>query len=75
MKKDANIISSYELDDEKKDTLTRYALEKMLKDIKAMLTQKETDSYRKLISIGITVIGTLATTMLGLLIYIAKLGH
>jgi hypothetical protein len=47
----------------------------MLKDIKAMLAQKETESYRKLISIGITVIGTLTTTMLGLLIYIAKLGH
>lgn len=50
-------------------------VETMLKDIKAMLAQKETESYRKLISIGITVIGTLATTMLGLLIYISKLGH
>lgn len=50
-------------------------VETMLKDIKAMLVQKETESYRKLISIGITVIGTLATTMLGLLIYVAKLGH
>jgi chromosome segregation ATPase len=50
-------------------------VETMLKDIKAMLAQKETESYRKLISIGITVIGTLTTTMLGLLIYIAKLGH
>ncbi len=39
MKKDANIISSYELDDEKKDSITRYALEKMLKDIKAALTK------------------------------------
>ena len=55
------------------DRLTQ--VETVLQEIKAMLAQKETDSYRKLISIGITVIGTLATTMLGLLIYIAKLGH
>lgn len=62
---------------EKMDTLEARLdnVEAVLKDIKAMLAQKETDSYRKLISIGITVIGTLTTTMLGLLIYIAKLGH
>ena len=39
MKKEASIISAYELDDEKKDSITRYALEKMLKDIKAALTK------------------------------------
>ena len=39
MKIDANIISVYELDDEKKDSITRYALEKMLKEIKAALTK------------------------------------
>ena len=39
MKKDINLISTYELDDEKKDSITRYALEKMLKDIKATLTK------------------------------------
>ena len=39
MKKDVNVISTYELDDEKKDSITRYALEKMLKDIKAALTK------------------------------------
>jgi hypothetical protein len=39
MKKDINLISLYELDDEKKDSITRYALEKMLKDIKAALTK------------------------------------
>lgn len=50
-------------------------VETVLKEIKGMLAQKETDGYRKMISIGITVIGTLTTTMLGLLIYIAKLGH
>ena len=37
MKKDINVISTYELDDEKKDSITRYALERMLKDIKAAL--------------------------------------
>jgi len=39
MKKDINLISTYELDDEKKDFITRYALEKMLKDIKAALSK------------------------------------
>ena len=39
MKKDVNLISTYELDDEKKDSITRYALEKMLKEIKAALTK------------------------------------
>ena len=39
MKKDANVISVHELDDEKKDSITRYALEKMLKDIKAAMTK------------------------------------
>ena len=47
-------------------------VETVLKEIKAMLAQKETEGYRRLISIGVTVIGTLATTMLGLLIYVAK---
>lgn len=37
MKKDANIISTYELDADKKDTITRYALEKMFREIKAEL--------------------------------------
>ena len=37
MKKDVNVISTYELDDDKKDSITRYALERMLKDIKAAL--------------------------------------
>jgi hypothetical protein len=37
MKKDANIISTYELDGEKKDTITRYTLEKLLREIKAEL--------------------------------------
>lgn len=36
MIKDTN-IAIYELDDEKKQTVTRYTLEKMLKEIKAAL--------------------------------------
>lgn len=39
MKKDVNIISIHELDDEKKDSVTRYALEKMLKEIRVALTK------------------------------------
>jgi len=37
MKKDANIISTYELDADKKDNITRYSLEKLLREIKAEL--------------------------------------
>ena len=36
MKKDQP-LATYDFDDEKKDQLTRYTLEKMLKDIKALL--------------------------------------
>jgi chromosome segregation ATPase len=49
-------------------------VEAVLKDIKAMLAQAETQAYRKLIGIGITVIGTLLTTLLGLVVYIYKHG-
>jgi len=37
MKKDTNIISTNELDYEKKNNVTMYAIEKMLKEIKAEL--------------------------------------
>ena len=37
MKKDANILSTYELDADKKDNITRYTLEKILKEIKVEL--------------------------------------
>lgn len=40
MKKDANIISTYELDADKKDNITRYALEKLLKEIKTELNKQ-----------------------------------
>jgi dsDNA-binding SOS-regulon protein len=54
------------------DRLT--GVEQVLKEIKSMLTQKETETYKKMIGIGITLIGTLLTTLLGLIIYIAKHG-
>jgi hypothetical protein len=49
-------------------------VESVLREIKSMLTQKETEAYKKLIGIGIGVIGTLLTTLLGLILYIAKHG-
>jgi len=49
-------------------------VEKVLKEIKSMLTEKETQAYKKLIGIGIGIIGTLLTTLLGLVLYIAKHG-
>lgn len=48
------------------------SVESMLKDIKSMLQEKETQAYRKLISLGITLIGSLVTTMIGLVLYIMK---
>ena len=47
-------------------------VESMLKEIKSMLQEKETQAYKKLISLGITVIGSLLTTLIGLVMYIMK---
>ena len=47
-------------------------VEGMLSDIKKMLVDKETQAYRKLISIGITVIGSLITALLGMVVYMLK---
>ena len=47
-------------------------VESMLGDIKKMLVDKETQAYRKLISIGITVIGSLVTALLGMVVYMLK---
>ena len=47
-------------------------IEATLVEIKGILTQKETEAYRKLISIGIAVIGTLSTTLIGLVLYVAR---
>lgn len=50
------------------------SVELVLKEIKNMLQEKETQAYKKLISIGITVIGSLLTALLSLVLYIAKSG-
>ena len=47
-------------------------IEATLTEIKSILTDKETQAYRKLISIGVASIGTLLTTLVGLVIYIAR---
>lgn len=47
-------------------------IEATLTEIKGILTIKETQAYRKLISIAITVIGALSTTIVGLVLYVAK---
>jgi phage shock protein A len=49
-------------------------VETVLKEIKAMLAQAETQAYKKVISIGITVIGALLSTLLGLVLYLYKHG-
>ena len=47
-------------------------VEEMLEEIKSMLQEKETQAYKKLISLGITVIGSLMTALIGLVLYIIK---
>jgi uncharacterized protein YlxW (UPF0749 family) len=55
---------------------TRLAkVETIVSDIKNMLVEKETMAYRKLIGIGIGIIGSLITALLGLVTYIIKTGH
>jgi pheromone shutdown protein TraB len=55
------------------DRLTN--LEVMVKQIKDMLVEKENSAYKKLLSIGFTIIGSLLTTLLGLGIYFMKMPH
>ena len=66
----------YEKMDEKMITMeTRLVkVETIVSEIKNMLIEKETLAYKKLIGIGVGVIGSLLTTLVGLVIYIAK-GH
>jgi hypothetical protein len=47
-------------------------VETIVSEIKNMLIEKETLAYKKLIGIGVGVIGSLLTTLVGLVIYIAK---
>jgi hypothetical protein len=47
-------------------------VESIVSDIKNMLIEKETMAYKKLIGIGIGLIGSLLTALLGLILYVAK---
>jgi hypothetical protein len=60
--------------DEKMDTMElRLAkVETIVSEIKSMLIEKETLAYKKIVGIGIGIIGSLLTTLVGLVIYIAK---
>lgn len=49
-------------------------VETIVSEIKQILIEKETMAYKKLIGIGIGIIGSLLTALLGLVIYVAKLG-
>lgn len=52
---------------------TRLAkVETIVSDIKNMLVEKETIAYRKLITFGIGIIGSLLTALLGMVMYIMK---
>jgi len=47
-------------------------VESIVSEIKTMLIEKETMAYKKLIGIGIGLIGSLLTALLGLILYVAK---
>jgi len=47
-------------------------VESIVSEIKSMLIEKETLAYKKLVGIGVGIIGSLLTTLVGLVIYIAK---
>jgi phage-related protein len=47
-------------------------VENIVTDIKKMLAEKENQAYKKLLNIGIGIIGSLSTALLGLIIYMAK---
>jgi len=47
-------------------------VETIVSEIKSMLIEKETLAYKKLVGIGVGIIGSLLTTLVGLVIYIAK---
>lgn len=64
----------YEQMDTKMDTMeTRLEkVESIVSDIKNMLIEKETLAYKKLVGLGIGIIGSLLTALLGLILYVAK---
>ena len=47
-------------------------VETIVNDIKNMLIEKETLAYKKLVGLGIGIIGSLLTALLGLILYVAK---
>ena len=47
-------------------------VETIVKEIKDMLVEKESKAYQKLLNIGITVIGSLFTAIVGLVFYLMK---
>jgi hypothetical protein len=49
-------------------------VETIVSDIKNMLIEKETMAYKKLVGIGIGIIGSLLTALLGLVIFVVKTG-
>ena len=50
-------------------------VETIVKQIKDMLVEKENLAYRKLLSIGFTIIGSLITALIGMAAYLLKLSH
>ena len=64
----------YERMDEKMNTMeARLAkVESIVSEIKNMLIEKETLAYKKLVGLGIGIIGSLLTALLGLILYVAK---
>ena len=59
--------------DRMEDRLTN--VETIVKQIKDMLVEKENMAYRKLLSIGFTIIGSLITALIGMSVYLLKLSH
>ena len=47
-------------------------VETIVSDIKNMLIEKETLAYKKLVGLGIGIIGSLLTALLGLILFVAK---
>jgi len=64
----------YEQMDNKMNTMeARLAkVESIVSEIKSMLIEKETLAYKKLVGLGIGIIGSLLTALLGLILYVAK---
>jgi hypothetical protein len=64
----------YDKMENKMDTmeLRLVKVETIVSEIKSMLIEKETLAYKKLVGIGVGIIGSLLTTLVGLVIYIAK---